>query len=356
MPFKPTVKSLLFLGIWKSTDGRRVLLVPKTNWLPSPMAKTQASVKLKSRSTRLDRLLATTIRRCCQQWKPLSKKYVFRDDNNKRDLVVSNKGIALCDLLNDVGLKVLGSPEMTGEWEYKLKQMEQGKLNRKEFMEEVKTLTKSIVKQTVDYTEEIVNRPFPDLAVACPECSAPALKQTEGLFECTNMVENPKKGKKNQPDEKPCIFRLKKHIASHELSEEQAKTLITARRVGPIESFKSRFGKPFAADLTIARQKRSWKVEFIFEGDDLREEELKNLTDDQIICEAPSGDEKSELKVKVYETERAYLAPDMAKKVDERGVRISKTILQKEIPQDHELYDRETRIRIRTSQEEEKEG
>ena len=151
------------------------------------------------------------------------------------------------------------------------------------------------------------------------------------------MVENPKKGKKNQPDEKPCIFRLKKHIASHELSEEQAKTLITAKRVGPIESFKSRFGKPFSADLTIARQKRSWKVEFIFEGDDLREEELKNLTDDQIICEAPSGDEKSDAKIKVYETERAYLAPDMAKKVDDRGVRISKTILQKEIPQDQAI-------------------
>lgn len=266
----------------------------------------------------------------------IMKKYVFRHHENKRDLVVSNKGIALVDLLNEVGLKVLGSPEMTGEWEYKLKQMEQGKLNRDQFMEEVKSLTKTIVKQTVEYTEEIVNRPFPDLKVACPECKAPVLKQTEGLFECTNMVENEKKGKKNQPDEKPCIFRLKKHIASHELSEEEARTLITARRVGPIDSFKSRFGKPFTADITIDRKKRSWKVEFVFEGDDLLEEELKSLTDDQVICEAPLGDDTDE-KVKVYETERSYLAPEMAKKVNERGVRISKVILQKEIPQDQAI-------------------
>ena len=35
---------------------------------------------------------------------------------------------------------------------------------------------------------------------------------------------------------------------------------------------------------------------------------------------------------KVYETDRAYLAPEMATNVDKRGVRISKTILQREIP------------------------
>ena len=38
--------------------------------------------------------------------------------------------------------------------------------------------------------------------------------------------------------------------------------------------------------------------------------------------------------VKVYENDRAFLAPDMAKKKNDRGVRISKTILKKEIPTD----------------------
>ena len=36
--------------------------------------------------------------------------------------------------------------------------------------------------------------------------------------------------------------------------------------------------------------------------------------------------------VKVYENGRAFLAPGMAKKKNDRGVRISKTILKKEIP------------------------
>ena len=251
----------------------------------------------------------------------IRQKYLFRHEQSKRDLVVSNKGLALVELLQDIGITDLGSPEMTGEWEYKLKQMEQGKLDRQTFMSEIKDLTRNIVEVTRSYTDEIVNRPFPDLNAPCPECGGMVHKQTDGLFQCYN------------PE---CSFKIKKHIASHELTENEARELMTNKRVGPIETFKNRFGQPFTAELTIEKKKKTWKVEFIFEGDDLREEELKNLTDEQVICEAPLGD-GSDTKIKVYESERAYLAPQMATKVDERGVRISKTILDKEIPQEQAI-------------------
>lgn len=246
----------------------------------------------------------------------IRQKYLFRDERNKRDLVVSNKGLAMTDLLHDIGISTLGSPEMTGEWEYKLKQMELGQLDRQTFMTEIKNLTKNLVEQTRGYTDEIVNRPFPDLLAPCPECGGNVHRQKDGVFECYN------------PE---CGFRLKKHIASHELTEDEARVLMSNGRLGPIETFKNRFGQPFTAELTIAKKKRTWKVEFIFEGDDLREEELKSLNDDKLLCEAPTGD-GTDATLKVYETERAFLAPQMATKVDERGVRISKTILQKEIP------------------------
>ncbi len=251
----------------------------------------------------------------------IRQKYVFRDEPNRRDLVVSNKGLALVDLLDEVGLTTLGSPEMTGDWEYKLKQMEHGQLNRKQFMDEIKKLTIQIVQQTREFAEDVSNRPFPDLQAPCPECGGNVHKQSDGVFECYNPQ---------------CSFRLKKHIASHELTEQEALTLMTDRRVGPIETFKNRFGQPFTAELTLEKKKKTWKVEFVFEGDDLREEELKNLTDDQLLCEAPIG-EGSDHKVKVYQTERAFLAPQMATDVDQRGVRISKTILQKEIPSDQAI-------------------
>ena len=51
----------------------------------------------------------------------ISHKYLFRHEQQKRDLVVSNKGLALIDLLESIGIDSLSSPELTGEWEYKLK-------------------------------------------------------------------------------------------------------------------------------------------------------------------------------------------------------------------------------------------
>lgn len=246
----------------------------------------------------------------------IRQKYLFRDDRNKRDLVVSNKGIALVDLLDDIGITTIASPELTGEWEHKLKEMEHGRLGRDQFMNEIRELTSRIVDQTRTYTEKIVNRPFPDLLAPCPECQNQVHRQTDGLFECRN---------------EECPFRLKKHIASHTLTEDEARELMSEKRVGPIETFKNRFGQPFTASLVLAKEKRSWKVNFEFEGDEEREDELKNLGDDQVICEAPKLDGSPEM-VKVYETDRAWLAPEMAKQADERGVRISKTILQKEIP------------------------
>ena len=243
----------------------------------------------------------------------IRQKYVFRHELQKRDLVVSNKGLALVGLLHEIGITDLGSPEMTGEWEFKLKQIEQGNLDRDAFMNEIKDLTTNIVEETRKFTDEIVNRPFPDLEAPCPECNAGIHRQTDGLFACKD------------PE---CGFKIKKHIASHELTEAEARSLMVDKRVGPIETFKNRFGQPFSADLVLEKKKKTWKIEFIFEGDTLREEELKNLNDEMIICESPVGDKK----IKVYETETAFVAPDMAKEADERGVRISKTIKQKEIP------------------------
>ena len=263
-----------------------------------------------------DRGLGTPATRAAIIENLIRQKYLFRNEINKRELVVSNKGLALVDLLEEIGISTLGDPGMTGEWEFKLKEMEAGRLTRKQFMDEIKDLTKAIVAQTKDFTDEKVNKVFPNLICACPDCDAQALRQTDGVFECMN------------PE---CKFRLKKHIASHELTEDEARELITNKKLGPITDFKNRFGQPFEAVLKIAKPKKVWKVEFEFEGDDRREEELKSLTDQHIICEAKRVDDSDEL-IPIYEVENAFLAPMMATKADERGVRISKTILKKEIP------------------------
>lgn len=269
-----------------------------------------------------DRGLGTPATRAAIIENLIRQKYLFRHELNKRELVVSNKGLALVNLLDDIGISTLSSPEMTGEWEHKLKEMEQGNLSRKDFMDEIKKLTTELVEQTRAYTDEKVNAVFPDLHSVCPLCENKIFKQTDGIFDCLN------------PE---CSFRLNKHIASHEITAEEANVLLVEKKIGPITDFKNRFGQPFEAEIALVEdKKKGWTPTFVFEGDDRREEELKNLSDEMIMCEAPILDD-SETMIKIYENDKAFLAPGMAKKADERGVRISKTILKKEIPTDQAI-------------------
>ena len=250
----------------------------------------------------------------------IAHKYVFRHEQQKRDLWVSNKGLALIALLEDIGIEALTSPELTGEWEYKLKQMEAGQLSREAFMAEIKALARDIVKRTVGKMTELANRSYPDLEAICPSCSAPTLNQTDGNYECTGA---------------DCKFKLNKYLASHKLVPAEAKVLLEKGRVGPFEDFKNRFGQPFVAEIKMAEGARGgWKPEFIFEGDEEREAEAKNLSDDQLLCEAALADGTT---AKVYETDRAYLCPDMAPDKQKSGTRIAKEILKKEIPADQAI-------------------
>ena len=245
----------------------------------------------------------------------IAHKYVFRNEQRKSELVVSNKGLALIDLLEDIGIEALTSPELTGEWEYKLKQMESGDLSRDAFMGEIKSLAIDIVDRTKGKMTELANRTYDDLEAICPSCGATALNQTDGNYECTGA---------------DCKFKLNKYIASHKLMPAEAKTLLEKGKVGPFEDFKNRFGQPFVAEIAMAEGARgAWKPEFIFEGDEEREAEAKNLTDDQLLCEATLADGTA---TKVYETDRAYLCPEMAPDKQKGGTRIAKEILKKEIP------------------------
>jgi DNA topoisomerase-3 len=181
-------------------------------------------------------------------------------------------------------------------------------------MSEIKSLATNIVEETRKFTNRAAEATYEDLLAPCPECGGSVFKQTDGSFDCYN------------PE---CKFKLKKHIASYELKPDDARRLLTDRRIGPIAEFKNRFGQPFAADLTLEKKKRTWKVEFAFEGDDMRTDELKKLSEEKVICEVAADTGQ---RVKVYETDKAFVAPDLALNVDSRGIRISKTILQKLIP------------------------
>ena len=246
----------------------------------------------------------------------LRQKYIEREG---RELHVTRRGLRLIEITDELGIHALASPSMTGDWESKLRQMEHGELSRDEFMDGIIHFTEDIVNRAKTYTAELKNKTFPDLNATCPNCQASKLKTTDATYECYN------------PE---CGFRMNKYIASRLLSEEEAHELLEKKFVGPLEGFKSRFNRPFDAALELKQEQSNtgklgkWKVGFVFDDG---ENERDELSDDQIIATVttPAGTE-----VKIYETPKAWYVPAITTKDSPEGVRISRTILQCEIPSD----------------------
>lgn len=235
--------------------------------------------------------------------------YLLRDEQSKRDLVVSPKGLALIAQLDEIGIEELKSPELTGDWEYQLKQIENSELSRGEFMEGIKAMTASLVKRTSEYTEELKSRVFPQLNIACPRCENTAFQQSDAFIECS---------------QEGCGLRVKKFVAGKQLLEEQLKELIEQGFVGPLSGFKNRFGKEFDAGLELNEE---GKTNFVFEGE--REDKNEDLSQATVVGTMKNS--KGE-EVEIFQTERAWRVPGVVTSQDTDGLRISRTILQREIP------------------------
>jgi DNA topoisomerase-3 len=235
----------------------------------------------------------------------IAQKYLARDG---RDLHVTGSGMRLIQLVREMDIEGLYSPKLTGDWEYKLRQMEHGQLRREAFMKEIISYTNDIVTKARKLAEDAKNQSFPDLKVPCPVCGADSLRQTDATYEC------------RQPD---CKFKAKKHIAGRLLSEDEAKELFTKGVVGPLTGFKSKFNKPFDAALKMDEK---FKVNFLFENDE--RDTVTELTEEQLIGEVEMQDGR---KVKLYQSEKAYHIPELVTKKEPNGIRIGKSILHHEI-------------------------
>ena len=243
----------------------------------------------------------------------IRQKYITRDG---RELIATGNGVRLIDLLEDMEVKSLTSPSMTGDWEAKLRRMEHGDFDRTSFMKEIGSFTQEVVKKARSHYDEAISRPFPDLKCVCPNCGAKDLKQTDATYECRDAE---------------CKFRISKYIAGRHLTEDEAKELFTGKFLDLRGGFVSRFNRPFEAALELKQQVSKtgklgkWKTEFVFDSD---LESVEDLTEDQMIKEITLTNGKS---AKLYETEKAFMVPSLTSKDSPDGFRLGKTILQKEL-------------------------
>ncbi len=174
----------------------------------------------------------------------INQKYM---DRNQRELVPTAKAEQLLQFLSAVKAEALTSPAMTGEWEFKLRQMEQSKFSREKFMEEVVEQTKGIVERVKGFEEDDSTARETDI-----------VSPTDG-----KPLRETLRGYKSQDGE----LMLYKVIGGRKMEEAEIRELVEKRVVGPLDGFISaKTRSRFAATLRLVKdeEKGKWKAEFDF--------------------------------------------------------------------------------------------
>jgi len=229
-------------------------------------------------------------------------KYMVRE---QRELIPTAQAFSLVTLLTALNVDALSKPELTGEWEFKLKEIERGNFDRESFMNNIRSMTDKIVTATKAYDGDTVPGDYGQLEVACPKCGG-VIKETYKRFHC--------KGEE-------CDFSFWKIMGGRQFELAEANELVSNRRIGPLDGFRSKMGRAFSAELKLTDDQ---KVEFDFGNDDDDEEEVDFSGQESVgIC--------PKCKAMVYEHGRSYVCEKNTGKERKCTFRTGKLILKRDI-------------------------
>ncbi len=227
----------------------------------------------------------------------LLEEYIHR---NQRELVPTPKAFSLLFALRHFGIEELRSPELTGDWEFKLKQMEKGKLGREEFMDHITSLTQELVQRIKG--GDIPDTAYATVPVPCPNCGG-TVQETYRKFVCQK-----------------CDLAIWKVVSSREFSLEEVAELFTNRSIGPLQGFRSRMGKPFAAVIKLNDE---FRTEF-----DFGQSNADDLTPVDFSGQEPLG-KCPKCGNQVFEMPMAFVCEKSVGEVRSCDFRSGKIILQR---------------------------
>ncbi len=178
-------------------------------------------------------------------------------------------------------------------------------------MREIAQMTQIIVKRAKEYDNETIPGDYATLKTPCPNCAG-VVKENYRRFACTK-----------------CDFSMSKTPGSRQFEINEVEELLEKRTIGPLQGFRSKMGRPFAAILRIVRDEdiQNFKLEFDFgqDQDDGEEGEGVDFTGQTALGPCPkcaSG---------VYEMGLAYVCEKTVAKPKACDFRSGRIILQQEI-------------------------
>jgi len=196
----------------------------------------------------------------------IAEKYMLREG---RELIPTAKAFQLMTLLRGLDVQELTKAELTGEWEYKLNQMEHGKMSREAFMAEIASMTERMVKKAKEYDRDTIPGDYATLSSPCPNCGG-IVKENYRRYTCT--------GKSGA--EEGCGFSFGKSPAGRTFEQAEVEQFLRDKHIGPLDGFRSKAGWPFVAEMVIKfdEDTKNYKLEFDF-GDDKAGEESGEIID-----------------------------------------------------------------------------
>ena len=221
-----------------------------------------------------------------------------------RELQPTAKAFDLVYALDKFGIDELRSPELTGTWEFKLKQMEQGRLRREEFMEHIVETTRDLVERVKRGT--LADDTISTLKVKCPKDGG-VVNENYKKFQCAS-----------------CDFAVWKVIAGRRIESEEIEQLITERAIGPLQGFRSRIGRPFAAMLKL-REDFTAQLDFGQSAQDERDAEPVDFSGKTPLGPCPK------CGARVFDHELAYVCEKSVGPGRRCDFRSGKIILQRAI-------------------------
>ncbi len=237
----------------------------------------------------------------------LREKYLIRED---KELMPMAKAFGLVVLLRGLDVADLCKPELTGEWESKLRQIQRGELSREKFMSQIAEMTNHLVQKTKDFEHDTVPGDFGELTVPCPKCGS-VIKETYKKFQCSDAK---------------CDFALWKIVAGRQFEPEEIEELLTKKVVGPLQGFRSKMGRPFAAAIKFTDE---FESKFDFGDDDQKDDaEPVDFSDREPLGKCPK------CQANVYDNVNNYVCEKSVGPEKSCTFRSGKIILQQPVEHD----------------------
>ena len=231
----------------------------------------------------------------------INQKYIERIG---RDLHPTPKAEDVINFIAAVDVEELTSPDMTGQWEYRLNQVARGELSREEFMKGIISMTRHLVEQTRTFEEE--DEDLPETPLISPTDQKPMRESLRSY---------------RSQDGKLTLYKT---VSNRRMQIEEYQTLLKEGRVGPLDDFRSKAGKPFSAMLKLEDNKAS--LDFGNGNGENGSDEPLDLSEFEVVGQIEAGG-------KVYATPNAYVS-EANNNGDKKAFRLSRTLLGKSIPEE----------------------